>query len=195
MLLNLRHQTQIMLGLYEHELGDTLRQLTHDLSSAVDVGSSEGAYTLFFALRTQASRLYAFEPDDAARTIMITNLSLNGVPLNERIVLSNRSVGETETTTTCRLDTAIDISRLPCLIKVDVEGGELGVLRGAPQLLGSQSTRWLIETHSAELELACVEMLRTNGYKTKVIANAWWRALVPEMRPIAHNRWLVGWKL
>lgn len=193
MLLNLKHQTQIVLGLYEREIFGTLRHLTRDLAGAADVGAAEGLYTLFFALRTRASRIYTFEPDDASREIMTTNLSLNGVQAEGRIIVSNKRVGSSPASSSCRLDSVLDACPMPCLVKVDVEGGELDVLRGAEQLSRSPEVRWLIETHSADLELACIETLRAGGCTTRVIANAWWRGLVPEMRPIPHNRWLVGW--
>ncbi len=194
MLLNLRHQTQLMLGLYERELGSALRQVAQGLASAADVGAAEGAYTLFFALHTRASPVYAFEPDDESRQIMTANLILNSLRVGDRIVVSDKRVGVTQGGRTCRLDDVLAGCPMPCLIKVDVEGGELDVLRGAQQLLRSDDVRWVIETHSADLELACIETLRAAGYTTRIIRNAWWRVLVPEMRPIPHNRWVVGWR-
>jgi hypothetical protein len=80
----------------------------------------------------------------------------------------------------------------PCLVKVDVEGGEMDVLRGAQAMLARPDVRWLIETHSRELEDGCIEILSSSGYEFRVVKNSWWRVLIPENRAIPHNRWLVA---
>jgi hypothetical protein len=48
----------------------------------------------------------------------------------------------------------------------------------------------VVETHSAELEVACARFLREHGHGVRLIRNTWWRMLYPEYRPIEHNRWL-----
>ena len=50
----------------------------------------------------------------------------------------------------------------------------------------------MVETHSAELEVACARFLSEHNQDVRVIKNAWWRTLYPELRPIEHNRWLFG---
>jgi hypothetical protein len=37
-------------------------------------------------------------------------------------------------------------------------------------------------------------MLTAQGFQLEVVPNAWWRVILPEMRPIEHNRWLAAWK-
>jgi hypothetical protein len=92
------------------------------------------------------------------------------------------------------LDSLMPSIHYPCLIKVDVDGAEVDVLAGARMLNTQPGVRWLIETHSAELEAGCVRQLESFGFTTRIVPNAWWRVLVLETRPIAHNRWLVAWK-
>jgi hypothetical protein len=75
---------------------------------------------------------------------------------------------------------------------MDVDGGEEEVLDGAGAMLRTGQVRWLIETHSADLERACARRLTEHGYRVVLVRNAWWRALVPEQRPSSHNRWLVA---
>jgi FkbM family methyltransferase len=57
----------------------------------------------------------------------------------------------------------------PEVIKVDTEGHEAHVLRGAPMVLSERLTQWLIEFHSNELLHACEDMLQEAGYRTQVI--------------------------
>ncbi|MFA6599587.1 MAG: hypothetical protein WCU74_01045 [Candidatus Omnitrophota bacterium] len=89
------------------------------------------------------------------------------------------------------LDNYCDQIVLPCLVKMDIDGAEMDALRGATKILGFHAVRWLIETHSLQLE-QCPEVFAETGFQAKVIKNAWWRCLIPEQRPIPHNRWLVA---
>lgn len=82
----------------------------------------------------------------------------------------------------------------PCLVKLDVDVGEEAVLIGARRFNRLPGIRWLIETHSKALEAACLRILVADGFQKQVIRNARWRAILPETRPIEHNRWLAAWK-
>ena len=74
-----------------------------------------------------------------------------------------------------------------------IEGAEVKALGGAAVLLHRLDVRWLIETHSADLERECLDILHLAGYKTRVISPAWWRFFLPEQR-CGHNRWLAAAK-
>jgi hypothetical protein len=52
----------------------------------------------------------------------------------------------------------------PSLIKVDVEGEEHEVLRGAVGLLAQHRIQWLIELHGPTQAELCVGLLRSYGY-------------------------------
>jgi len=90
----------------------------------------------------------------------------------------------------CSVDSLANDAPEPVMLKIDVEGCELDVLHGARSLLESGSCLLVVETHSVELERDCVAFLEELGYKTQVIDNAWYRVLIPESRPLPHNRWL-----
>lgn len=75
-----------------------------------------------------------------------------------------------------------------------MEGAEVDVLAGAQALLMERGVSWLIETHSQMLEEQCIDCLANAGYETHIIPNAWWRKILPERRPLAHNRWLFARK-
>jgi hypothetical protein len=77
-------------------------------------------------------------------------------------------------------------------VKIDVEGGELDVLQSAPQLFEKNAADFLIETHSLELEERIIGLFTDSGYTTEIIRPAWWRRLLPEQRPLIHNRWLIA---
>jgi hypothetical protein len=57
-------------------------------------------------------------------------------------------------------------------------------------LLGDADVRLLVEVHSHELESRCIKFLEKHRYTSKVISNSRWRRLIPELRPLPHNRWI-----
>jgi len=190
--LDLRRQAQVYLGLYERELHDSLSEFGRDAVTALDVGVSDGAYSLYFLERTQARTIYAFEPDPAGRELFLSNLQLNGLDRDPRLRLVDAPAGSGTTPDTLALDSLLSSIEVPCVAKVDVEGYEAEVLAGAAQLLARGGISWIIETHSLALEQTCVRVLESHGLAVKIVSPAWWRWAVPEARPIPHNRWLVA---
>ena len=63
-------------------------------------------------------------------------------------------------------------------------------LRVPARILQWPNIDLLIETHSTSLEDQSIELLQNFGFATEVIKNGWYRRLIPEQRPIDHNRWL-----
>jgi len=192
--LSLETQSQLYLGLWERETYAELRRLSRGIATAVDIGTAQGEYTLYFLVKTGAAKVYAFEPDASCLPLLEANLKLNGMGQSERLELSAKFVGASDTEQQIRLDSLAESLRTPVLIKVDVDGGEEQILRGAERLNTLSGVRWLIETHSPELEAGCLRILKAAGYQTRIIRNAWWRIFVPELRPGELNRWLSAWK-
>lgn len=186
--LDLAHQTQRFLGLDERELVPALRRLIRQCRSLIDVGANDGYYTLAF-LRSNALRIIACEPYPAKEQLL-ANVRANGYETDSRFCLETRPIGLRQG----YLSISSLVAKLPApiLLKVDIDGGEAELLQSAEDCDRLDDLRWLIETHSKELEEQCVEWLQVRGYKTRVIYNAPWRILLPELRPISHNRWLIA---
>lgn len=192
--LNLAHQTQIYLGLFERETHPWIRRFSENINTAIDIGAAYGEYSLFFLRNTTASQVYAFEPDAAMRSHLKNNLELNPKVNTRRFILSSEFLGGLNSKKAACLDTLAEHIALPCFIKMDVDGAEAEILSGATVINALPNVRWLIETHSVELERECMIELERFEFETKIVKNAWWRYFIPEQRPIAHNRWLVAWK-
>jgi len=192
--LSLRNQTQVYLGLFEKEIHPWLYRLSTGIATAIDIGAAHGEYTLYFLTKTKATKVFAFEPDVSLFPYLRENVKLNGMDQSVRLEISTKFVGLSDNEQEIRLDSLASSVHAPCFIKMDVDGAEEQILKGAKAINALADVRWLIETHSNQLESLCEEILTAAGFQTRIIPNAAWRVFVPEQRPIEHNRWLAAWK-
>lgn len=180
-------QTQFLLGLAERETHRFLREAARTASWIVDVGAGAGELSLHFARQPNVSRVYAIEPSPKA---FVQNLALHPSPIAAKIEIVSKFAGRRDNDHTMTLD-ALPVDRsMHGVIKIDVDGGEVDVLSGAVGLLTSGVADFLIETHSLQLEQECAALLKAKDYRTLIIDQAWWRWIIPEQRPIPHNRWM-----
>lgn len=189
--LDLRNQTQIWLGLWERELSSYFRVLSRNVETFVDVGAGEGFYTLFALRQTAASRVLAFEPSVERRDRIRCNLRLNSLDEDARLEIRDCFVGDGASPRSVTLDAVVGEVAFPCLVKIDIEGGETLALGHAASML-ARDTRWIVEVHSAALERECAETFRSYGYDVRVVSPAWWRRVVAENRWMEWNRWIVA---
>jgi FkbM family methyltransferase len=124
-----------------------------------DVGANQGLYTLYFSRQSPKGRVYAFEPDPSLFASLEENIKQNGA---ENVLLFNAAAADRTAKLTLRagrfnrgdnrivpahlasvettdvdampLDDAISEGRLD-LLKIDVQGFEVQVLRGAERLI------------------------------------------------------------
>lgn len=177
----------------------------------VDVGANQGVYTVLLAKACPRGRVIAFEPLPSNRGLIARNLELNGITNAETRpeVLSDRpgtvafsvaadsgfsglrGTGRKPEETVLQVSaTTLDEafggkSRAPDVIKIDVEGAELAVLRGGHDLLHDPDRRpraLLVElnaTNQAVYDQApdeVVRLLRQAGYRPLSITRKGLRA-------------------
>lgn len=191
MKLDLRTQTQVWLGLFEREVQPWLRHLSRGLGSAIDVGAAEGEYTLYFLARTRADPVVTVEPLAESLQLLQTNLALNSFDRSTRLLVVTESIGTPGWGRGVGLAQLLNGKPRPCLVKIDGDGSELDILESAGELLRDPDIRWLIETHSAELERGCARLFEQAGRPGRIVYNAYWRRWIPEQRDLAVNRWYV----
>lgn len=192
MVIDFSSQTQAYLGLQERELDPWFKTLSKTINTAVDVGAADGFYTLYFLCKTNAKKIFAFEPSLHATHPLRTNIELNSSYPIDRVVVSDRFVSDKDSATELRLDSLLPEIVSPCIVKVDTEGAEKRILTGARALLKQPGIHWIVETHSSALEKECKALFEEQGYKTTIVSRAAWRFLLPELRPADHNRWLIA---
>lgn len=144
-----------------------------------DVGGFHGLMTLFFA--TRAAHVVVYEPNAESRTRIEENVRLNGLtnvtirPVGlgverqeldlvfdprmpggasaDPAISAQIGAGERRRITVLPLDTELETERLPLpdFIKIDVEGMELGVLRGMRSVLRTHHPALYIEMHGPDM--------------------------------------------
>ena len=135
-------------------------------------------------------RVLAVEADPAEVERLHRNIALNPTlprPPESRLArVTTRMRGDRDVTLD---DLAFGADAfVPDLVKLDIEGWELHALQGGERLLAERRPHAVVETHTADLERGCAELLRGHGYSPRVIEPRRW---LPEVRE-GHNRWLVA---
>jgi FkbM family methyltransferase len=142
-----------------------------------DVGANVGSYTILASAAVGAN-VIAFEPSDEAFLWLSRNIELNRV--SDRVEARREAVGATvgSVSFTSGLDTVnhIDVNgavsvpittldkvcnRVPALIKIDVEGSEADVIRGASATMSNPAVRAVIMELN---DSAATKLLESYGF-------------------------------
>jgi FkbM family methyltransferase len=153
-----------------------------DLDVCFDVGANVGMYTALFARR--ARTVFAFEPSPRNLAYLHRLVALNGLQRVTIVPLAvaastgldafgcgrNHAEGHlardgTQPVATVSLDEFVShYAVVPTLVKIDVEGAEADVLRGARRVLSSHRPRLLLSTHGQAVRDECFRILAECGY-------------------------------
>ncbi|MGA2131865.1 MAG: FkbM family methyltransferase [Bryobacteraceae bacterium] len=153
-------------GYHEPHTTRVFEKLLRPGMTFVDVGAHVGQYTLLAAgLVGPQGRVHSFEPDPRTFALLQHNVSANG--------LTNVTINHCAVAATTGADSALRTQSLDDyiaargiaqvdLIKIDIDGGEMGALRGARRLLSSAHPPQLIvefaESTQAPRGHSCAEL-------------------------------------
>ncbi|HEX5179675.1 MAG TPA: FkbM family methyltransferase [Gemmatimonadaceae bacterium] len=174
------------LGSYEYAKQRLFARRVHVGDVVFDVGANVGFYTLLAAARVgETGRVIAFEPLPKNVQRIHQHLRLNRL---ENVQVMEAAVGARSGTARFQphasnamgkvsangivgvelvsLDVLTDSKSIPdpTLIKIDVEGAELDVLKGAARTLDRARPAILLATHGSVVHRACCDFLRAAGY-------------------------------
>jgi len=181
-----------LFGFDEREIESDVRRLASRAVSALDIGANDGWYSVFFASLPNIKHVYAFEPGNNVIPSVQDNFAVNDPSFAKKLTYINKFVGDHTDDQFCSIDELLPDLTLPAIFKVDVDGGEMDVFRGAKKTLAKDGCVMVLETHSLDLENECQKFLVDLGYKTRIVNNGWYRAFIPETRKIEHNRWMMA---
>jgi FkbM family methyltransferase len=156
---------------YEQELLEYIRSL--DLRGVyVDVGGFIGTHALYFAMLCPAEHVFTFEPRPVPRDELERNVAANHQQaritvrpfgLADRGRTVEVEIEHESATFECRaMDDVVD--RPVALIKIDVSGMELDVLRGASRILSQHRPAIFSEASSREQRQQISDYLGGFGY-------------------------------
>ena len=186
----------IWTGTFELEFARVLQSTVKAGDVCYDIGGYRGYMSGVMAL-AGAAKVLVFEPLVANQRALRKFCELNpGLPLEvlplavgdadgtaRFKLMPDHSMGKLSTSSfqwgaaaleeqeveVRRLDSLVAGGRIPPpnLLKIDVEGAEYQVLKGAAELLRKYRPRLCLEAHSAELEIKCRQNLEALGYSVK----------------------------
>ena len=169
---------------YEHELLDWLATISLEDGVIIDAGANIGNHSIYFS-KILNKQVYSFEPNPKTFKLLTTNYKLNNLSIDK---LFNKALGEFKghcnidevdsgnlgatqvhlsnkgQIEVVSLDEFISQEKKIALIKIDVEGFELNVLRGAIQILKLHTPLLLVECITDGLIYETQIFLKQFGY-------------------------------
>lgn len=194
----------IWTGAYETEFAEAVASSVNHGDVCYDIGAYRGFFSGVFAL-AGAKRVIAFEPfpQNCAQLhrLALSNpqlpLAIENVAVGredgiaEFNVMPDSSMGKLASSSfqsevpsaavlkvsLRSLDSLISERKYPApqIMKIDVEGAELDVLRGAENTLKKDRPVLFIEAHSRTLAAECTQLLAAIGYRVDVLESEWGR--------------------
>ena len=180
---------------YEIGMLEDIKERVGEGKTIVDVGANIGNHTVYFSKVCKAKKVYSFEPQKKIFEILKRNVQLNND--NEEVELFNMGVGEERMFANAnvidknnygmtRLDKNVNgtivinsldkilfnKSKNIDMIKIDVEGMEIDVLKGAKEILRKFKPLIYIEAGNDEEFKDVSVFLSQYGYKPIVRFNA-----------------------
>lgn len=191
--MNPRESLRKVFGLYEHELNRWLEGALPRTARVLDVGANDGYFTFgcaaAFQRRNRVGEIVAFEPQ-LQHVMALRAATARQAPNGVRIDIRHSLVGATAGDGVTTLDAIDTADRCNTLIKIDVEGAEGDVIRGAASWL-DRSNLFLIEVHRRELIDELRAAFASRGLELELIEQQPLPWLGREVRD-ADNWWLVS---
>lgn len=186
----------IILGLHdESELINLIEKVLDKNSVFYDIGANVGFFTLLASDVAINGQVISFEPLNRNLFYLKEHLRLNNI---ENVNIIEAAVSDSDGSTyfykhndsgnitgdiyefgeiepievnKVKLDNLIKVKNIypPDLIKIDVDGGELLVLKGALLTIKEHRPKFFVETHSDELLKKCCNFLRNNDYDIQLL--------------------------
>jgi len=181
-------RSSFLFGTYEPTQTRLFEELVKPGDVVYDIGAHFGYYTLLSSkLVGENGKVLAFEPSPANLARLYRHIELNdrkNVQVLELAVSDHEGTAHFETRTgsgvghlaadgplEVKLTTLDSLSQfpLPQVMKIDVEGAEVGVLHGAKALFEKCKPVIFLSLHGEDLKTTCLNLLGDYGYTFRQI--------------------------
>jgi FkbM family methyltransferase len=190
-----RYDPGVWIGTYEPPIQQFLQRNIRQGDVFYDVGANAGFFTVLAArLVGREGKVVAFEPHPVNAKSITDQIQVNGF---NNIVLINKAVSsepgivtfcagknlsmgyvgaplpgeavrEVEATT---LDEVLQDNLPPTIVKVDIEGGGVELVKGARTVAEKHRPIWILEVHNQEEETAFKNLLLPLGYRFESLSS------------------------
>lgn len=174
------------IGIYEKDKQQVCLRLIHPGMTVYDIGAQAGFYSLAFSRLVSTGHVYSFEPFSENCTSLLDHLRLNNIQnvIVHQVAISDRSglvdfrIGISNAmgsiinepsiyrVYTVTIDELVEKNGLPPpdLVKMDVEGSEASVLRGAVRVLQARRSVWMVALHGRQPAQECWDIFEQHAY-------------------------------
>jgi FkbM family methyltransferase len=181
-------RSSFLFGTYEPAQTQLFQELVKPGDVVYDVGAHFGYYTLLASkLVGEKGKVLAFEPSPNNLSRLYRHIEINArknVEVLELAVSDHEGTAHFETRTgsgvghlaedgplEVKLTTLDRLTNqpLPNVMKIDVEGAEVGVLQGAKGMFARCRPIIFLSLHGEDLKTTCMELLKGYGYSFRQI--------------------------
>jgi len=157
--LNPANSKRKIFGLYEYCINDWIKQTAPEKNFAFDVGANSGydTYGLAHLLsnnNTKEANILSIEPEASSMPELLRPKSWKCYS-NTKFKIIEKFADSHDSSKTVTLDTIFNnqtqLHPKSGIVKIDVEGAEVRVLKGSQSLLSNPRIDWLIEIHGKKM--------------------------------------------
>lgn len=180
------HNFSVILGTYERKQSAKFAEYCSNSSNFWDLGAHVGYYSMLYHSKNPTGKISAFEPSEVNTGLFKKHMGLNNIStyqLFEAAVSDKEgmlSFKRTRTTVAGKLDdhgeikvkvvklsTMVERGELiiPDLVKMDIEGAEVNVLRDMKDIFSRKKPVLFVSTHGKKVHQDCVALLQSVGYQ------------------------------